>query len=407
MKSKFPIFKSQKELIYLDSAATSQKPAEVIEAVGNFYAKDNATVKRGIYDLSEIATQNYEDARRKVADFINASAAEVAFTKGTTDSINIVAQGWGENNISTGDEIVVSELEHHSNFIPWQQLAKRKGAKFVIVPVSADGTLQASDFEKFITSKTKLVSVSASSNVLNIELDVQKITQVAHAVGAKVLIDAAQYVPHKKIDVKKIGCDFLAFSAHKIFGPTGIGALFVKQDILHEMQPAQFGGGMVFEVGLQDSTFLNDIHKLEAGTPAIAQAVGFAAAIDFVEKNIDFDALQKQESALCKKLIEGLKQIKAIKILGENNYTDVILNGFQDPQNTFGHLVSFTVDGMHAHDVAAYLNQYKICVRAGNHCAQPLHKKLGIDASVRVSFSVYNDFADIDAVLVALRQLLS
>lgn len=394
MKNKFSIFKNNPGLVYLDSAATSQKPQEVIDAICNFYSNHNASVKRGIYDLSEEATKSYEKARQKVAKFINAESGEVAFTKGTTDSINLVAQGWADHNISADSEIVVTELEHHSNFVPWQKLVERKGAKLVVVPVSAEGKISASDFKNYISPKTSLVAVTQASNVLNIELDVKAITELAHSVGAKVVVDAAQSVAHKKVDVKDLGCDFLAFSAHKMFGPTGIGALFVKQELLSEVQPVQFGGGMVFEVGVEGTSPLQTIHKLEAGTPAVAQAIGFGAAVDFMEKNIIFSELKKHEATLCKTLLEGLSAIKGIKILGANSY-----------KNGSGYLVSFVVENVHAHDVAAYLNTHKVCVRAGHHCAQPLHKKLGLSSSVRVSFSAYNDLADVQAILSALNQL--
>lgn len=393
MRNKFPIFVDNPDLIYLDNAATSQKPKEVLDSIHNFYSTKNATVRRALYDLSESATKAYEEARSKVASFINADSSEVAFTKGTTDGINLIALSWGEKNISEGDEIVVTEFEHHSNFVPWQQLAKRKKAKLVVVPVSTEGKIEASGFKNFISEKTKLVAVSQSSNVLNINLDVKEIARLAHSVGAKVLIDAAQSIMHQKVDVKDIDCNFLVFSAHKMFGPTGIGALFIKKDILDQVEPVEYGGGMVLSVGLDSSSFIPTIHKLEAGTPAIAQAIGFGAAVDFIKKNINFQELRKHELSLCKKLIDGLKSIKGVKILGTDNYTDS------------GHLVSFIMQDFHPHDISAYLNRYNICVRAGHHCAQPLHRKLGIDASVRVSFAAYNNLEEVEALLLALNQL--
>ena len=389
MKNKFPIFAKHKELVYLDSAATTQRPKEVVDAITQFYFEHNANVKRGIYDLSEIATELYKNAKQKVASFIGAQENELVFTKGTTDSINLIAQSWGEKNIKAGDEIVVTILEHHSNFVPWQKLAERKSAILKIVPVNANGFIDFEDFRNVITPKTKLVAITQMSNVLGTNFNVKEIAKLAHAVGAKILVDAAQSVSHQAIDVKDLDCDFLAFSAHKMFGPTGIGALFIKENLIKDMEPIQFGGGMVFEVGVDKITILEGVEKFEAGTPAIAEAIGFGAAVDFIKNNINFVELQKHISSLSTQLIKGLKDIKGVRALGDKGQS----------------IISFIVEGYHSHDVAAYLNSFSICVRAGHHCAQPFFKSLGLDGAIRVSFHAYNDAVDVEKLLAALNTL--
>ncbi len=397
-KKDFPIFKTiikGNPLIYFDNAATTQKPQQVIDAIVNFYSKNYSTVHRGIYSFAEYATTLYENSRKKVADFINADLSEIVFTSGATDGINIVAISWAEKNIHEGDEIIVTDLEHHSNLIAWQELAKRKGASLLSIPVTKNGELDLPMFEDFLNEKTKLVAVCHVSNVLGTRNKIEFIINQAHKVGAKVLIDAAQSIAHEKIDVKKIGCDFLVFSGHKMLGPTGIGVLYVNKRNHKDIQPFQFGGGMVFQADSKKCTFKEMPYLLEAGTPAVEQVVALDAAIDYIKKNIDFDDLKKHEAQLCTKLIDGLKDLSGVKILGPI-----------EQLKKDGHIVSFTIDKIHPHDIAAYLDEYGICVRAGHHCAQPLHKNLEIDASVRVSFYAYNSIAEVEFFIHLIKKLL-
>lgn len=398
LRADFPILQQKinnQPLVYFDSAATSHKPQRVIDAIVDFYTRYNANVGRGIHSLAEQATSSYEDARETIADFIGAQPEEIIFTRGTTEGINFVAATWAMQNIKSGDEILLTEMEHHSNLLPWQQVAQKTGALLKFIPVTDDGLLDVQKLPDLLSAKTKLVSVVHVSNALGTHNDVELIVREAQKAGAKVLIDAAQSVPHQKTDVKKLGCDFLVFSGHKILGPTGIGVLYIKSALHDKILPYQCGGGMIFSAGLQKSTFLPAPQKFEAGTPAIGQAVGLAAAIDYINKEVDFNQLKKHEAQLCTQLINGLQNINGITTLGP-----------QDQLKKRGHLVSFTVDGIHPHDVAAYLNQYGICVRAGHHCTQPLHNKLGISASVRASFYIYNTAQEVDFLLEKLKQLV-
>ncbi len=393
LRQDFPLLK--KPLIYFDTASTSQKPQSVIDAVAHFYSQSNANVHRGLYELAEEATQLYEDARVKVAHFIGARSDEIIFTRGTTESINFVARAWGDEYIQPGDEIVITQMEHHSNMVPWQQLAKRKGALLKLIPLHADGTLKLESLPGLLSKKIKIIAVSQVSNALGIHNDMQILQEFARQSGALFLIDAAQSVPHQKIDVKNLKCDFLAFSGHKMLGPTGIGVLYIKKDLHDIISPYQFGGGMIFHANAQNATWLKAPHKFEAGTPPIAQAIGLSAAIDYLNKNINFADLQKHEADLSARLIEGLLSLEKIKILGS----------IEQLKNN-GHMVSFTVDGHHAHDVATYLWQQGICVRAGNHCAQPLSQFLNVDAMIRVSFYCYNTIEEVDALVKAMHRLL-
>lgn len=400
IRSDFPILSKlvdNKPLIYLDNAATTQKPQQVIDAIVDFYTTHNANVGRSTHKLGEQATTMYERARATVAHFINArDVSEIVFTSGSTESINIIAAAWGRAHITAGDEIVISELEHHANLLTWQQLAQQVGAQLRYIPVSTVSyALDLTGLSNLITEKTKLVAVSQVSNFFGSQQDVYAITARAHAVGAKVLIDAAQSVGHQVVDVQKLQPDFLAFSGHKMFGPTGIGVLYVAASLHGQMIPYHVGGGMVYEADWHTATFLPMPHRLEAGTPAIAQAVGLAAAITYINEHIDFEALQRHESALCARVIDGLQAFDRITILGPI-----------DQLRSIGHLLSFMVDGIHAHDVAAYLSECGIAVRAGHHCAQPLTKKLGVLASIRVSFHAYNTMREVDQFLTVMRELL-
>ncbi|MBT3455544.1 cysteine desulfurase [bacterium] len=387
------------ELIYLDSAATSQKPNSVIQKLHDFYSYEYAPVHRGIYSLGEKSTIVYEDVRRKIKNFIGASdACEVIFTKGTTEGINFVATAWAQKHLKKGDEIVLTHLEHHSNLIPWQQIALKKGVILKFIPITKDGYLDLTNLDQIITKKTKLVSFAHVSNVLGTHAPVKKIVSAAKSVGAKVLIDAAQSSPHKKIDVKSLDCDFLVFSSHKMLGPSGVGILYIKKSIQDEVAPYQFGGSMVCEVFYDQSTFQQPPYRYEAGTPPIAQVVGLGAAIDYYKDNIGWESLKNHEASLCTRTIDGLSQFEQIRILGP----------VEQLKNS-GHLVSFVVEDVfdvHAHDVAAYLDTKNICVRAGHHCAQPLHKELGIKASIRVSFHVYNTLKEVELFLFAIEQML-
>lgn len=398
MRSDFPILKQKingHPLIYFDNASTTQKPQEVLDSLINFYTTTNANTNRAVYTIGEQATQMYEDARAKVAAFIGASdASEIIFTKGTTEGINFIANTWGECDIEEGDEILLTEMEHHSNLVPWQMLAFRKNAKLKFIPVLPDGTLDMSTLSSLITPRTKLVSVTHVSNALGTHNPIKEIIDAAHAVDAMVVIDAAQSVAHQPIDVQKMDADFLVFSGHKLLAPTGIGVLFIKKDLHDHVPPYQVGGGMVESVDFKETSWRSAPAKFEAGTPPIAQAIALGAAIEYAQKNIDWAQLRAHETGLTSMLIDGLSKISSVKILGPVEQLKKV-----------GHLVSFTVDGMHAHDVAAYLDKYGICVRAGHHCAQPLAKKLGYDASVRASFYFYNTSEEVEQFIKIMQQL--
>jgi cysteine desulfurase/selenocysteine lyase len=399
VRNNFPILDRNvngNRLAYLDNASTSQKPQVVLDAVRTFETTFNANIYRGIHTFGEEATQHYENVRAQVARFIGAAdVSEIIFTKGTTESINFVAAAWALNNLQPDDEIVLTQLEHHANLIPWQQVAKKTGAKLVFIPVNDDGFLDYSNLETLINDRTKLVAISHVSNAIGTHVDVARIVSWAKKVGAKILIDAAQSVPHQRINVQRLGCDFLTFSGHKMLAPTGVGILYINKELHDAIEPYQFGGGMVFNVDWQESTWAQAPHKFEAGTPPIAQVIGLGAAIAYLESEVDFDALQSHEAELCSQLIDGLQKIAQVRILGP-----------LEQLRRQGHLVSFVVDGIHAHDVAAYLDQQGVAVRAGHHCAQPLARKLGYDASVRVSFYLYNSAQDVQQLLDALHSLL-
>lgn len=391
IRKDFPLLQKKvdrHQLIYFDNAATSQKPQQVIDAISNYYESQNSPIHRAMYNLGEQATTLYEQAREKVAQFINAHSDEVIITKGTTQSINAVAAGWARVHLKEGDEILLTQMEHHANLLPWQQVAKMTGAILKFIPILPDGTLDMKSLDHLLTKKTKLVSCIHVSNVLGTHNDIETITKKAHAVGARVLIDAAQSVAHQIIDVKKINSDFLVFSGHKMLGPTGIGILYIKKELHDQMQPYEFGGGMVYEADFTHASWAKAPYKFEAGTPPIAQAIGLGAAIDYIQKNIDFAQLQTHEARLCSMLIEGLQKHPKITILGPI-----------EQLKERGHLVSFVVKDMHPHDVATYLGNHGICVRAGHHCAQPLAKLLGISGSVRASFYAYNTLEEVEKFL--------
>lgn len=395
LKPDFPFF-DHKKIHYCDNAATTQKPQAVLDVTISFYTTLNANVHRGLYETGELATYTYEVTRKKVAQYIDALPEEIVFTGGTTDSINMVATSWALCRLKKGDVIVLSELEHHANLLPWQWVASQTGATINFIPVTKNGTLEMAALDHIITRTTKLVAVTQVSNALGTTVNLEPIIARAHAVGSRVLVDAAQSAPHQKISVEQLGVDFLAFSGHKMLGPTGVGVLYCNKSVHEELVPYRRGGGMVRSVSYQDATWAPVPHLLEAGTPPLAQVAGLGAALEYMTKNVDFAALRAHEAALVKATVCGLEKFSQITLLGPVD--ELILQG---------HILSFTVDGMHAHDIATYLNTRSIAVRAGHHCAQPLAQKMGYEASVRVSFYLYNDMADVAALIAAFQELFA
>lgn len=393
-KKDFPIFAApeNKGLIYFDNAATTQKPQCVIDAMKAYYEKNNANPLRGLYDLSGRATEDYENARHTVAQFINCKDCEVIFTRNASESLNVIAYTWGMANIQTGDEIVVSITEHHSNILPWQMVAQAKGAKVVYLePDKITGEFSEAEFAK-INSKTKLVAIGHVSNVLGITHPVKKFVELAHSVGALCVVDGAQSAPHMKIDVKEIGCDFFAFSGHKLCAPMGTGVLYGKKEILEEMPPFLRGGEMIEYVTRDGATWAELPHKFEAGTVNAGGAVGLAAAIKYIQ-SIGMDKIAEHDNALATRLMGLLK---------ENKYVHVI--GNPDPNRHCG-IVTFTVDGVHPHDIASLLDTEKVAIRAGHHCAQPLGAYLGVPATARASLYFYNDEEEVDRFAEVLAQV--
>lgn len=379
-------------LVYLDSAATSQKPVQVLEAVKNYYELDNSNVHRGVHTLGNRATDSYEGAREKIRKFINAkSTKEIIYTRGTTTSLNTVAAAYGRMNVNEGDEIVISYMEHHSNLIPWQQLAKEKGAVLKYFDLEQDGTITIDTVRKTITDKTKIVAITMASNVLGTINPIKEIAEIAHQAGAIIVVDAAQAAPHMKIDVQDLDCDFLGFSGHKMCGPTGIGVLYGKEAHLVNMEPIEFGGEMIDFVELFDSTWKELPWKFEGGTPNIAGAIGLGAAIDFLTE-IGLDKIAEHEHALVEYAISEMDKIEGLTIYGP-----------RDPKKRCG-LITFNLDGVHPHDLATVLDMNGIAIRAGHHCAQPLMKWLQVSATARASFYMYNSKEDIDALVKGLRQ---
>ncbi|MEK4131003.1 cysteine desulfurase [Solibacillus sp. FSL W8-0474] len=394
IKSYFPILNQEVNghpLVYLDSAATSQKPIQVIEAVSNYYNLDNSNVHRGVHTLGNRATDSYEGARKKVRKFINASSTqEVIFTRGTTTALNTVASGYGRQNVKEGDEIVITYMEHHSNIIPWQQLAKEKGAVLKYLNLEPDGTISLEKVREIITPKTKIVSMMYVSNVLGTINPIKEIARIAHENGAIMVADLAQAAPHLKIDVQDLDVDFAGFSGHKMCAPTGIGVLYGKKALLEGMEPVEFGGEMIDFVGLEESTWKELPWKFEGGTPIIAGAIGLGAAIDFLEE-IGLDNIAAHEHKLAGYAMDQLDTIDGLQIFGP-----------RDPMKRCG-LVTFNLDDVHPHDVATVLDMSGIAVRAGHHCAQPLMKWLQVSATARASFYMYNDEEDVDRLVAGLR----
>ena len=391
IKKDFPIFdrtvRDGQRLIYLDSGATSQKPNSVIDAESNFYRFNNAAVHRGAHQLAEEATENFENARSIVAEFLGAKSDEIVFTKSATESINLVAYALTEK-IKPGDRIVVSEMEHHANLVPWQQLAKRTGAELAWFEVTPEGRLDLSNIEKVITANTAIVALTHQSNVLGTINPLEQIVKRAEAVGAQVLLDACQSVPHMSVDVRKLGVDYLAFSGHKALGPTGVGVLWGNN--LESLPPFLFGGSMIENVTMTDATWAPAPKKFEAGVPNMAQAIGLGAALNYLSK-VGLASIHAHEIYLAKVLIAGLSDIKGINIFGPK---DMELRGG---------VVSFTLDGIHPHDLGQYLDSKGIAVRTGHHCAWPLARKFKVQATTRASLYLYNELSDVDALLSGIQ----
>lgn len=377
-------------IAYLDNGASTQHPRTVLSAMQSCYESSYANVHRGVHHLSELATSKYESARERIAKFINSSNADqVVFTPGCTAAINLVAHGWGRKFLSSGDTILITQMEHHANIVPWFQLQQDRNVKVEFVKVTQDGHIDADDWKRKLQSNPKLVSITAVSNVLGTINPVKELVEQAHAVGATICIDAAQAAPHHALDVESIDCDFLAFSGHKMLGPSGIGVLYGKQRLLEKMNPFMGGGGMIDIVTEQGFTSGMVPSKFEAGTPPIVEAVGLAAAADYLD-NIGLDQVEAHERMLTKRAYEGLSQIEGLKILGP---------GLEHRAG----ILSFTMERVHAHDVAQILDSFGIAVRPGHHCTMPLHDRFGVAATARASFYLYNTFEEVDRLVEAVR----
>jgi cysteine desulfurase/selenocysteine lyase len=395
LRDDFPILQREvhgKPLVYLDNAATTQKPKQVLLAMDEYYRLHNSNVHRGAHALAEEATNLYEGARTKVAGFVNAASdREIVFTRGTTSAINAVALGWGMYHLNPGDRILLTTMEHHANVVPWQLLTRHTGAELVYLPLASDYTVDVSSIEDLVDDSVKIIAVSGMSNVLGTIGPVDAVVSAARSVGAITVIDAAQLVPHAPTDVQALGADFVAFGAHKMLGPTGIGALWGRLERLEEMEPAEGGGEMISDVGLHESTWAAVPHKFEAGTPPIAEAVGFGAAVDYLE-SVGMDAVREHERDLTEYALKSLAEIPDLTVYG--------------PQDTSlrGGAVSFTLADIHPHDLATILDQQGVAVRAGHHCARPLMRVLDVPATARASFYLYNVAEEIDALVSALHE---
>lgn len=394
IRSQFPILTQQsngRPLIYFDNGATTQKPLSVIQRISDYYSHENANIHRGVHTLSQEATTAYENARHTIQKYINAQHShEVIFTKGTTDAINLVAFSFGEL-LKKGDEIIISALEHHSNIVPWQLLCERKGCVLKVIPFYEDGSLKLEAYEALLSERTKLVSVTHVSNSLGIINDIEFIIQKAHKKGAKVLIDGAQSIQHFQLDVQQLNCDFYAFSGHKVFGPTGTGVLYGKEEILNQMPPYQGGGDMIKEVTFEKTTFNDLPHKFEAGTPHIAGGIALGSAFEFL-RTLDMKKVEHYENELLNYATDALLKIEGLKIYGDaKNKTSVI---------------SFLIEGTHPYDVGVLLDKMGIAVRTGHHCTQPIMDHYNIPGTIRASFSLYNTKEEVDAFIEALHKII-
>lgn len=394
IREDFPILKQfvyGKPLVYLDNAATSQKPRVVIDALTHYYSMDNSNIHRGVHLLSERATKSYEEARVKVQRFINASESkEIIFTRGTTEAINLVAESYGRANVNTGDEILITAMEHHSNIVPWQILCQQTGAKLRVAPINDDGELVLDEFEKLISRKTKLVSLVHVSNALGTINPIRAIIEIAHCHNVPVMVDGAQASPHIKLDVQELDCDFYAFSGHKVYGPTGIGVLYGKSDLLDAMPPYQGGGDMIASVTFEKTTYNTLPYKFEAGTPNIAGTIGLGAAIDYVNQ-IGIERIARYEHELLEYGTAALSQIPGLRLIGTAREKAGVL--------------SFVLEGVHPHDVGTILDRRGIAIRTGHHCAMPLMERFGIPATARASLAFYNTREEIDALAAGIYEV--
>jgi cysteine desulfurase/selenocysteine lyase len=397
IRGDFPILSRQvhgKPLIYLDNSATSQKPLSVIESMDAYYRSYNANIHRGVHTLSEEATAAYEGARERIARFINApSARQVIFTRNATESINLVAYSWGRANLGPGDEVLITEMEHHANIVPWQILQEQLGFTLRYIPITGDGLLDLGQLDNLLTERTKLLSFVHISNVLGTVNPVAELVAAARRVGALVLIDACQSVPHMPVDVQALDADFLVFSGHKMCGPTGVGILYGKQALLEAMPPFMGGGDMIREVRMDGSRWNTLPYKFEAGTPAIVEGIGLGAAVDYLT-DVGMDWIWQHEQEITRYAYAALSQVEGLRILGPG------------PEQRSG-LIAFTLEGIHPHDIAAVLDQHGVAVRAGHHCAQPIHTHYDIAASARASFYLYNTPAEVDTLVIALEQTVA
>jgi cysteine desulfurase/selenocysteine lyase len=392
-RSDFPVIAEKRDqpLVYLDNAATKQKPQAVIDAMTRFYEHDYATVHRGVYAMSMDATARYDAARTAVASYLNAgSPKEIVFVRGATEAINLVAQSWGRKNLKPGREVLVSEIEHHANLLPWQAVCAETGAKLVPIPVDDAGDLDMDAYRRLLSPRTAMVAVSHVSNTIGTVLPVEEITRLAKEQGALVLIDGAQAVAHATVDVRYIGCDFYCGSGHKLYGPTGIGFLYGRYELLEAMPPYQLGGSMIETVSFEKTTFLAPPERFEAGTPAFVEAIGLHAAIDYV-KHADLLDIASWENALLRYTVERLKEMKGVRIIGY-------------PKRQAS-VVSFVMDGIHPHDIGTILDSKGICIRVGHHCSQTTMRRFGIPATARASFALYNSREDADALLKGLDEV--
>jgi cysteine desulfurase/selenocysteine lyase len=395
IRQDFPILRQKvrgKPLVFLDSAATSQKPQVVIEAISNYYEAENANIHRGVYYLSELATNAYEGTRQKIKEFINAnSIKEIVFVRGTTEGINLVASSYGRKNVKAGDEIVISAMEHHSNIVPWQMLCEETGAKLRVIPINDDGELILEEYQKLLNKRTKLVAIVHISNSLGTINPIKRIVDIAHDSKVPVLVDGAQAMPHAKVDVKKLDCDFFVFSGHKVFGPTGVGVLYAKEALLEKMPPYQGGGDMIKSVTFA-KTLYNDLpYRFEAGTPNIAGAIGLGKALDYVA-GIGYEKIAAYEKELLSYATEALSTIKPLRIIGTAKEKAAV--------------ISFVIDGIHPHDVGTILDRDGIAIRTGHHCTQPVMARFDVPATSRASLAFYNTKTEVDLLVKGLHNVI-
>lgn len=395
IRQDFPILHQEiygKPLVYLDNAATTQKPQIVIDAVSNYYSRYNSNIHRGVHYLSQQATDAYENARKTVQKFINAtSTKEIIFTRGTTEAINLVACSYGRENLKQGDEIIISTMEHHSNIVPWQMLCEQTGAILRVIPITDSGEIILEEYKKLLNERTKIVSIIHVSNSLGTINPVKLMTEMAHEAGAVVLVDGAQAIQHFAVDVQDIGCDFYAFSGHKLYAPTGIGVLYGKRKLLEAMKPYQGGGDMILSVSFEKTTYNELPHKFEAGTPNISGVIGLGAAINYIN-NVGFENISAYEDEVLSYGTSLLSEIETLHIIGTAKEKSSVL--------------SFSIDGIHPHDIGTFLDRDGIAVRAGHHCTQPLMKRYSVPATTRASISFYNTKAEIDALVVSLKKII-